>query len=104
MAAQMVTGHRLRDGVVLFYVGDRRWSDFIGDGKIVEGKDTGNALLAEAKESEADQLATGSYLIDILQAGDGPPRPAKKREHIRAVGPTVRKDLAKHPDRQPHVV
>jgi hypothetical protein len=99
MSAKLVTAHRLRDGVVLFYTGSD-WSDFIGDAKVTDDADSAKALLAEAAATEkTDCLATGSYLIDVDVSGDVP-RPTKLKEHVRVTGPTVRPDCAKHPDRQ----
>ena len=87
---KIVTGNDLSSGAVIWWSGDG-WSRYITDA--VDVGDRGDAVIAA---EEAAQRLTSGYIIDAEQTPEGP-RPLHIKERIRAVGPTVRLDLALEP-------
>lgn len=93
---QIVTANRLSDGVVVFFAPDGGWSERIASARIV-AKAEGAALLAEAEAAAAEAVAP--YLIDIdldVECGGAQPVPRRYRERIRAFGPSIHPQFAKH--------
>ena len=84
---QLVTGNRLRDGAVVYFVGGGRWSPAIDEARLV-ADDAGAALLAEAQAGPVPLPAVGPMLIEAVEAA-GHTRPVSPRERIRAAGPTI---------------
>ena len=94
---QIVTAHRLTDGIVLYLSsisdGHFGWSPTINEACTVTTEEGANRLLELALELELkDQEATGSYLIEVTGTKDDL-QPVKYKEHIRAFGPSVQTDL-----------
>jgi sulfite reductase (NADPH) hemoprotein beta-component len=86
----LVTGHDLKTGVVLYLDSAKAWTPHLKDAAAFG--DESEAVLAEAK-AQATKV-TNVYLIEA----DGPGQPSKRvamRELIRGRGPTVRADLGK---------
>jgi len=83
---QIVTGNRLRDGVVIYFAGAGEWTPSI-DKALVAEDDHANALLAEAQVGLPPLPAVGPILIEVTREGDHL-RPVTLRERIRASGPT----------------
>ena len=83
-----ITANLLGDGRVVFldpaggWVRDLAAARFVADGPELD------AALAEAAAAAAARLIVEPYAIDIEEAG-GIARPARLRERIRALGPTV---------------
>lgn len=92
MSLQVVTANRLDDGLVVFLTADGGWSESIDQARVADGKEAGNALLAEASVPELDIIIVGPYLIEVEQQ-DGGLVPTKYREILRTKGPSVRQDL-----------
>ncbi|APG62361.1 hypothetical protein LPB140_05625 [Sphingorhabdus lutea] len=88
---KLLTGNSLKGGEVLWWTGNG-WSKYIADA--VDAGDEGAAIL---EREEALQNINGSYIIDAEQ-GSVPPRPEHIKERIRALGPTVRRDLTLAPN------
>jgi sulfite reductase (NADPH) hemoprotein beta-component len=84
---QLVTGNRLRDGVVIYFAGGGRWSPAIDEARLV-ADETAAALLAEAQAGPVPLPAIGPVLIEAV-AEAGHIRPVSLRERIRAAGPTT---------------
>jgi sulfite reductase (NADPH) hemoprotein beta-component len=84
---QIVTGNRLRDGVVIYFAGAGDWSPAI-DKALVAEDDRADALLAEAQVGAPPLPVVGPVLIEVRREGDHL-RPATLRERIRATGPTT---------------
>ena len=84
---QIVTGNRLRDGVVIYFAGAGEWTPSI-DKALAAEDDHANALLAEAQVGPVPLPAVGPMLIEVKRAGDHL-RPVSLRERIRATGPTT---------------
>ena len=91
---QLVTANRLRDGIVVFLTRSGSWSEKIDDAALALEPQAAAALEARAKADEKSTLVTGCYLIDA-ERRDGRVRAAHIRERLRALGPTVRRDLGK---------
>ncbi len=86
---QLLTGNDLLTGDVLWW-SNGSWSRSLSDAKAVPA-DRAEALKAES-------LATGTIcdvnLIEAEETAAGP-RPLHIRERVRAIGPSVRMDLAR---------
>lgn len=91
---QLVTAHRLGDGIAVFLTRAGTWSEKIDDAALALEKQAAAALEARAKEDEKATIITGPYLIDA-ERRDGRIRAAHIRERMRTLGPTVRLDLGK---------
>ena len=87
MVAKIVTANRLSDGLVV-YLGDTGWTPDIHRARRADTPDAAEALLATGRTAVAANEVADAWLIDI----DGH-RALRRREHIRALGPTVRADL-----------
>jgi hypothetical protein len=85
--SRLLTGNRLETGDVLWWTGTG-WSRHLNDAVAVD--DTGDALLAQLA---ADERISDLALIDADATAAGW-RPRSTRERVRAVGPSVRPDLA----------
>ena len=84
---KILTGNDLKSGAVVWWDG-QGWSHHI-----TEAADAGeNAESIIATESAARRV-NSAYAIDAEQTKDGP-RPAHIKDRVRALGPTVRPDLA----------
>ena len=84
----LVTGNDLRTGQVLWWTGSN-WSPHLADAKVVTAE-AGEALrvqtVAEARINDCAVIEA-----EITEKG---PRPVHIRERVRAIGPSVRMDLA----------
>jgi sulfite reductase (NADPH) hemoprotein beta-component len=89
---QAVTANRLGDGIVIFLTAEGTWAETPRAAAWAEDKDGQDALLRAA---EASHEAVGPYLIEVSFDAEGCPHPTRNRERIRALGPTVRRDLGK---------
>lgn len=84
---RLLTGNRLETGDVLWWTGDS-WSLHLNDAVAVDAD--GEALIARlAPQERINDLA----LIEAEPTASGW-RPRTTRERVRAVGPSVRPDLA----------
>jgi len=87
MSKQIITANRLTDGRVVFLTADGAWSEYPAEAATFEG----DALAAALARAEADSTTVvGPYTAEVT---DG--TPIKRREAIRTLGPTVRRDLGK---------
>jgi hypothetical protein len=91
---QVVIANRLRDGVVVFLGSDGRWVERVEICTPVDGKEAAEKLLDKALQAERNQEIIGPILADV-ELRDGVAFPIKRREAIRAKGPTIRTDLGK---------
>ena len=94
MTARIVTANRLTDGAVVYLTAGDGWSEWVGEARIAAGDEESTAVLALAERPEQRVRVVGPYLIEVAEE-DGKPRPVSNREIIRAMGPTVRRDLGK---------
>jgi len=91
---QILTANRLLDGEVVYLATDGTWVEDLDGAAILASKAEGETALVKGIEAERNQEVVHAYLFDIVDAAQ-PLRPVKKREIIRAAGPTVRTDLGK---------
>ena len=87
---RILTGNDLRSGAVIWWTG-QGWSLHVEDA--ADAGDRGEAIAAE---EDAARRVNGPAIIDAVMTPDGP-RPAHIKDRIRAIGPTVRPDLALKP-------
>lgn len=88
---RILTANRLEDGLVLYLAPDG-WTDSPFAARVARTPEDADALLAEGKAAVARNEVADAYLIDFADDGDEI-GPVRKREAIRALGPTVRPDL-----------
>jgi hypothetical protein len=91
---QVLTANRLHDGEVVYLAADGVWVEALDAAAILSTKAEGEAALVKGVRAEENQEIVHAYLFDVVDAV-APFRPVKKREIIRAAGPTVRTDLGK---------
>ncbi|MBU6506855.1 MAG: DUF2849 domain-containing protein [Alphaproteobacteria bacterium] len=84
---RLVTGNRLRDGKVIYFVGAGVWTPLIAEARLVEEWD-GAALLAEAQAGPPPHPAIAPTLIEATRDGERVV-PVTLRDRIRAGGPTI---------------
>lgn len=95
VGGKIATGNRLRDGVVIYLDGTGNWITEVSQARVANNADEEAAI-----KSLLDQAVKNNFLIDaaIIEVRSSDKAPARLREQIRAIGPTVRPDLAR---RQP---
>jgi len=91
---QVLTANRLLDGEVLYLAAGGAWVEGLNAATILTTAAEGETALARGAEAERNREVVHAYLFDVVDA-TAPLRPVKKREVIRAAGPTVRTDLGK---------
>lgn len=87
MTARIATANRLDDGRVV-YLGYTGWIDDIHLARRAETEADEQGLLEDAKAGVAGNAVADVWLIDYIDSAA-----ARRRERIRAQGPTVRPDL-----------
>jgi hypothetical protein len=90
----VVIANRLGDGIVVFLGTDGRWVERLADCPPAESPEDGEKLLDRGMQAERSQEVVDPMLIEV-EDRDGVLTPVKRREAIRAMGPTVRPDLGK---------
>ena len=90
---RIATGNDLETGDVVWWDGTG-WSRHVAEAVDVGAQ--GEALIAG---EEAARRVNAPYVIDAAPSPEGP-IPAHIKDRIRAAGPTVRTDLAIHPELQ----
>ena len=86
---RILTANRLADGRVV-YLGAGGWSRDPSAARRARDDREAALLDAEGRRAASENRVTDPYLIELA---DGVP--ARRRERIRALGPTVRADLAR---------
>lgn len=87
MTQQAVTANLLGEGRVAFLTWNGDWSYDVADSHVAASDEESEWLLDEANRAVAAQIVVDPYLIEVETKG-GRPWPVKRREQIRAVGPT----------------
>jgi Protein of unknown function (DUF2849) len=83
-----VTANRLRDGRVVFRTASGGWSLDVADSAVEPDEATANAVLAAVVADANAQDVVEAYIVEV-NTKSGALRPAKLREAIRALGPTI---------------
>lgn len=90
----VVSANTLLTGDVVFRQANGSWSSAIDEAQVLHTQDKAFVQLAQAQEDEHANIVIAPVLIEVtVQAGAI--RPVHIRERIRALGPTVRPDLAR---------
>lgn len=92
-AEQIVTANDLLSGQVVFLTPQGGWSSDPAEADFAESREEAEALLARGLASNARSEVELVALIAAGRDAAGRPRPTRNREIIRALGPTVRRDL-----------
>ncbi len=90
---QSVAASRLRDGEAVWLGTGNVWVEDVAQAAVFEG-DTIQDALAFAKAEEKRQQVVDVYPLDVEITDQGT-RPTHLRERLKAIGPTVRRDLGK---------
>jgi len=98
---QVLTANLLRDGLVVFMTEGAAWSPWIEDAAIVTTKEAALELEGQGNIAAKANVVVGPYLIDVID-DNGRTRAALIREHLRTLGPSVRRDLGKQAERNGH--
>lgn len=93
---KIATGNRLRDGAVIYLKRDGRWNTEVSEAQVAQTEEEEAALKAALDQAVKNNFLIDAAVVDTRAINDT--APARLREQIRAVGPTVRPDLAR---RQP---
>ncbi len=95
VGGKIATGNRLRDGAVIYLNRSGSWSTEVSEARVAA-----NAEEEAEIKATLDAAVKNNFLIDaaIIEVRAADKAPARLREQIRAIGPTVRPDLAR---RQP---
>jgi hypothetical protein len=91
---KVVIANRLRDGVVVFLAPDSGWAEYVDGAHVADGEQEALELLDRGRQAEARQEVVGAELIPVSTTS-GRVTPDQNRDRIRAMGPTVRRDLGK---------
>ena len=83
-----ITANRLRDGRVVFRTERGSWSLDVADSAIEADEAAANAVIASVNANANEQDVLEVYAVEMNLSGKTP-RPAKLREAIRALGPTI---------------
>ena len=92
-APRAITANRLLDGVVVYLTAARTWSPRVADADVIPTDAEQAAALAQIAAAGARAPVVDVAAIDVANEHDA--APTRLRERIRAVGPTVRSDLAR---------
>lgn len=92
-ALKILTANRLRTGEVLYWR-DGGWVARLADAEIFSDDAAAEIALIKAQSFVAANAVISPYLFEVRRDKDGL-KPAKAREIIRSLGPSVRPDTGK---------
>lgn len=90
----VLSANELLSGDVVFWNANGGWSTGIDAAQVLHTQDKAFVALGEAKKDEQANTIIGAELVEVTVSDEGI-RPVHIRERIRALGPTVRADLAR---------
>ena len=93
VGGKIATGNRLRDGVVIYLNRAGSWSAEVSEARVAQTEEEEAALKAALDQAFKSNFLIDPAVVDTRAVNDT--SPARLREQIRAVGPTVRPDLAR---------
>jgi hypothetical protein len=85
---RIITGNDLRTGAVVWWTGSG-WSRFVDDA--IDAGELAEEIMAR---EEAARRVNVPYVCEASRDAQGHVRPAHIKDRVRALGPTVRRDLA----------
>lgn len=89
----VVTANEVLSGDTVFRDPEDKWVRGIDGAAVLKCEDSGFVALGDAQKDERANIVMGAYLVEVSRES-GAIRPVHIRERIRALGPTVRADLA----------
>ncbi len=93
-AHYIVTANELLSGDVVFRNANGGWTPGIDAAQVLDTQDKAFVALGEARKDEHANIVIAPVLIEVTLV-EGAVCPVHIRERIRALGPTVRADLAR---------
>ena len=93
LALKILTANRLQTGEVIYW-GNRGWMERLAEAEVFSDDAAAEAALAEAQAFVAANDVISPYLFEVRRDETGL-KPAKERETIRSLGPSVRPDTGK---------
>ncbi|WP_281299878.1 MULTISPECIES: DUF2849 domain-containing protein [unclassified Iodidimonas] len=100
-SSQMISANDLWTGQVVFLTRAGGWTTDPARAALSESAEDSEALLDLAAQSNARAEVELVHLIAASLRHDGTPWPSRNREDIRALGPTVRRDLGYQAEGRP---
>ena len=88
MTQQTVTANLLDSGLVVFLATDSGWTEDVAESFVSDSAEESDWLMAAAQRAVAARIVVDPYLIDVTRE-NGTIWPVKRREQIRAAGPTI---------------
>ncbi len=89
-----LTANHLLSGKVVYFSDEGKWVEDIKKAHLAKGQAEAEALLQRAEKTSGEHEVLDIYLFALDKKADGF-SPSSIREHIRQLGPSVRKDLGK---------
>ncbi len=90
---KILTANRLRTGEVLYWK-NHAWVERLAEAEVFSDDAAAETALAEAQAFVAANDVISPYLFEVRRDKDGL-KPAREREIIRSLGPSVRPDTGK---------
>ena len=97
MMPQVLTANRLSVGEVVYWNAAKGWVTYLRDAEILPDDKAEAVLKSDGARSVQERQVVNPYLFEVRVNGDAIV-PVKKREAIRAAGPSDRRDLGKQAD------
>lgn len=88
MTKQTVTANLLDSGLVVFLATDGDWTEDVAESFVSDSTEESEWLMEAAQRAVAARIVVDPYLIDVTDE-NGSVWPVKRREQIRAAGPTI---------------
>ncbi len=92
-AALIMSANALLDGAVVYYAAGGAWSPQLADAIVAVSEDEAGALEAARAAAEASGAVVEPEILPVGTDAAGRIVPSHYREKIRALGPTIRRDL-----------
>ena len=90
----VLTANRLTDGIVVFWSGDSKWTEWINQAELAEDAAWKAYLERVGEVAEARNIVVEPYLVPVSRKRHQI-EPLHIREKFRTLGPSVRLDLGK---------
>lgn len=101
-AGQMISGNEIWSGAVVFLKRDGGWTAEASEAALSDSPEDSESLLTLGEAATARGEVELVHRADAA-AGEAGPFPTRNREIIRALGPTVRRDLGYQAGQKPAV-
>lgn len=91
--AAILSANALLDGAVVYFTQGGAWSEHLADARVADGEADHAALAAARAAAEASGEVVEPEIVAVETDAAGRIVPSHYRERIRALGPTIRRDL-----------